>query len=121
MAISLYFNNTEIPLTAGTYTEKRTYIDNRLTSEAGTMLRVVVRTGIVGLSVRLVADEDGKKLLDGFADSNSLTVKYYSEKAGAMTEFTGFIDGYSADLKIEDIPNKHRWYDISFSVVNISG
>ena len=119
--IALYLNNTEIPLTAGTYKENRTYVDNQLTSQAGTIMRVLVRSGIVGLSVNLVADETTKASLDGFADAESLTVKYYSEKAAALVEFTGFIDGYSADLKIEDVTNTHRWYDISFSVVNMHG
>ena len=119
--IALYLNNVEIPLTAGSYTEKRTYIDNRMTSEAGTTLRVLVRGGIVGLEVKLTADETTKASLDGYADAGSLTVKYYSEKSSAYVEFTGFIDGYSADLKVEDTTNTHRWYDISFSVVNLNG
>ena len=121
MVTALYFNGTEIPLTAGTYKEERTYVDNQLTSAAGTILRTVIRSGIVGLSVGLVADETTKATLDAFADMGSLTVKYYSEKAAALVEFTGFIDGYSADLKIEDTVNTHRWYDISFSVVNMRG
>lgn len=119
--IALYLNNTEIPLTAGTYKEERKYVDNQLTSAAGTILRTVIRSGIVGLSVGLVADETTKATLDAFADMGSLTVKYYSEKSAALVEFTGFIDGYSADLKIEDTTNTHRWYDISFSVVNMRG
>lgn len=121
MVTALYFNGTEIPLTAGTYKEERTYVDNQLTSAAGTILRTVIRSGIVGLSVGLVADETTKATLDAFADMGSLTVKYYSEKAAALVEFTGFIDGYSADLKIENTANRHRWYDISFSVVNMRG
>lgn len=119
MVTKLYLNNTEIPLTAGTYTEKRTYIDNRLTSQAGTIMRVLVRGGIVGLSVKLVADESEKALLDEFADAESLTVKYYSEKDESLKEFIGFLDGYTADLKVEDTSNEHRWYDISFAVVNL--
>ena len=118
---ALYLNNTEIPLTAGTFTEERTYVDNRMTSEAGTTLRVLVRSGIVGLKVKLTANEATKAALDGYADAESLTVKYYSEKSSAYVEFTGFIDGYSADLKVEDVTNTHRWYDISFSVVNLHG
>ena len=119
--IALYLNGTEIPLTAGTYKEERTYVDNQLTSAAGTILRTVIRSGIVGLSVALVGDETTKATLDAFADMGSLTVKYYSEKAAALVEFTGFIDGYSADLKVEDTANVHRWYDINFSVVNMRG
>ena len=118
---ALYLNNVEIPLTAGTFTEKRTYIDNRMTSEAGTTMRVMVRSGIVGLEVKLTADDEEKAVLDGFADAESLTVKYYSEKAAALVEFTGFIDSYSASLKVEDTTNEHRWYEISFSVVNLHG
>lgn len=118
---TLYLNNVEIPLTAGTFTEKRTYIDNRMTSEAGTTLRVLVRGGIVGLEVKLTANETTKAALDGYADAGSLTVKYYSEKSSAYVEFTGFIDGYTADLKVEDVMNTHRYYEISFSIVNLYG
>jgi hypothetical protein len=121
MVTSLYFNNTAIPLTAGTFTEKRTFVDNRMTSQAGTTMRVMVRSGIVGLEVKLTADDEEKAVLDGFADAESLAVKYYSEKAAALVEFTGFIDGYSASLKVEDTTNEHRWYEISFSVVNLHG
>lgn len=121
MVTSLYFNNTAIPLTAGTFTEKRTFVDNQMTSQAGTIMRVMVRSGIVGLEVKLIADDEEKAVLDGFADAESLTVKYYSEKAGALVEFTGFIDGYSASLKVEDTTNERRWYEVSFSVVNLHG
>ena len=119
MVKRLFFNNTEIPLTAGTYTEERTYVDNRFNTEAGTIMRVMVRSGIVGLKVNLVADESGKATLDRFADEGSLAVKYYSEINGALKTFTGFIDGYSAALKAEDTVNSHQWYDIGFSVVNM--
>lgn len=118
---TLYLNNAEIPLTAGTFTEKRTYVDNRMTSEAGTTLRVLVRGGIVGLEVKLTANETTKAALDVYADAGSLTVKYYSEKSSAYVEFTGFIDGYTADLKVEDTTNTHRYYEISFSIVNLFG
>jgi len=121
MVTSLYFNNTAIPLTAGTFTEKRTFIDNRMTSQAGTTMRVMVRSGIVGLEVKLMADDEEKAVLDGFTDAESLAVKYYSEKAAALVEFTGFIDGYSASLKVEDNTNEHRWYEVSFSVANLHG
>ena len=29
--------------------------------------------------------------------------------------------GYTADLKVEDTTNTHRYYDISFSIVNLYG
>lgn len=113
MDICLIFNNTEIPLTKGSYSEKREYVDNRNVTEAGHTVREVVRTGIVTLSVSLVCDSEEKQVLDGFADESALSVIYWSEKTGTLENINGFIDGYSANLKVDA---DERFYDVSFEV-----
>lgn len=117
MAISLSLNGTDIPLTKGSYTEKRNYIDTKNVTESGATIREIVRTGIISLSISLICDHSLKKKLDGYADEASLTVIYWSEKAAALQTITGYIDDYSTDL-IADVSS--RFYDISFKVVQLS-
>ena len=116
MDICLILNGTEIPLTKGSYSEKRGYVDNRNITEAGHTVREVVRTGIVTLSVSMVCDSEEKQTLDGFADEASLTVVYWSEKTGTLQSMSGFMDGYSASLKVD---SDERFYDVSFEIVEL--
>lgn len=113
MAICLFLNNTEIPLTKGSYQESRDYVDNKNTTEAGSTVRELVRAGIISLSVSLICDSTTKQTLDGFADAASLTVKYWSDKTVALESISGYLDGYKADL-ITD--SSARLYTVSFTV-----
>ena len=109
----LILNDTEIPLTRGSYAENREYVDNRNVTEAGSTVREIIRTGIVSLSVTLTCDSVTKQMLDYYADQSTLNVSYWSEKSGSLQVITGFLDGYRADLKID---TSERFYEVSFNV-----
>lgn len=113
MAICLFLNGTEIPLTRGSYSESRGYVDNQNVTEAGTTVRELVRSGIASLSVSLVCDSSEKQVLDAFADEASLSVSYWSEKAGALASMSGYLDGYRANLLSD---SSGRFYEVSFTV-----
>lgn len=113
MDICLTLNGTEIPLTRGSYSESREYIDNKNVTEAGSTVRELVRAGIISLSVSLTCDSETKQILDGFADEASLEIQYWSEKDATVKTLDGYLDGYKADL-ITD--SSERFYDVSFNV-----
>lgn len=116
--ITLTINDTEIPLTKGSYSEKRNSVDNKNTTEAGTTVRELIRSGIVSLSVSLNCDAETKALLDGFADEASVTVIYWSESSSALVTITAYLDGYSASL-LYDLSDD-RIYDVSFTIEELA-
>lgn len=113
MDICLFLNNTEIQLTQGTYTENRNYVDNQNKTESGKTVRELIRSGIIGLSVSLICDSTTKQALDAFADEAALEIAYWSEKAGEVLTFDGFIDGYKGNLKVDA---SERFYEVSFDI-----
>lgn len=109
----LLLNGTEIPLTRGSYKEQRNHYDIKGQTEAGTNRRDLIRAGILGLSVKLSADSATKILLEGFNEEASLTVKYYSEAAEALVEWSAYMDGLSSDLVTDG-----EW-DCSFNLIDL--
>lgn len=115
--IVLKINSTVLELTSDKYSEKFSAVDSINTSEAGTTLRSVVRTGIPTLSVSYKCDATEKAKLDTFNKASSLTVKRWSEEASAEITWRAYMDGYSADLIIET--SNTRFYKVSFTLKDL--
>lgn len=114
--IRLIINETEINLNAGSYKEYPRVVETRNETEAGTTHRDIIRTGIGHVDVSMNADETEKAFFDECVDASSLSVQYWSERAGAMITKTMFLDpdSYGADLIVET--GGHRYYTVSFTL-----
>ena len=112
--IVLKLNGTALNLTNDKFDEDRSSVDSLNTSEAGTTLRAVIRTGIKGYSVSYTCIETDKILLDGFNDAAALTATIYDETTAQEKTWRCFMSNYKASLVLED--NSHRFYKVSFKL-----
>lgn len=112
--IELKLNNTTLTLTADKYKTSYKSVDALNTSEAGTTIRSVIRTGILTMDIGYKCDAAEKKLLDGWNKASSLTCKYYDEETSAVKTWTCFMSNYSADLIMET--STTRFYKVSFKL-----
>lgn len=115
--IILKLNNIALELTNDSYKESFSSVDNVNTSEAGTTLRDVTRTGIPSLSVAYKCDGMEKAKLDAFNKASSLTATRYDETEQDDIEWECFMSGYSADLIIET--SNTRMYAVSFKLEDL--
>ena len=112
--IELKLNNTTLALTDDKYSESYKAVDSLNTSEAGTTLRAVTRTGILTLSVSYKCNAAEKKLLDGFNRASSLICKKWDERTEAVVEWVCFMSNYQTDLIMEQ--GTDRFYKVSFKL-----
>lgn len=111
MSVALYLNNTEIPLTKGSYQEKRSHYQITGETEAGTNRRDLIRSNILGLSVKLTAQTSDKLAIETFNTSASLTAKYYS--GNTLTTWECYMDNLSCNLLTDG-----EW-DVSFDLIDL--
>lgn len=116
--IQLKLNNTTLALTQGSFKEAKKNVDRVNTSEGGHTLRAVTRTGIPTLNCSYKCDGLEKARLDDFAEASSLTATIFSERLQATTTWLCYMDGYSADLIIEN--GNERFYKVSFTLNDLS-
>ena len=112
--ITLILNSTTLDLTNDQYSESYSSVDSRNTSEAGTTLRAVTRTGIRKMSISYACTETDKIALEALAKLSSVTATLYDETTATNVTWICFVDGFKADLQIED--NSHRYYKVSFTL-----
>ena len=112
--IELKLNNTTLALTDDKYKESYKSVDSLNTSEAGTTLRAVTRTGILTMDISYKCTAAEKKLLDGWNKASSLICKRYDEVTSAVVEWVCFMSNYSADLIMDD--GTTRYYKVSFKL-----
>ena len=112
--ITLILNSTTLDLTNDQYSESYSSVDSRNTSEAGTTLRAVTRTGIRKMSISYECIEADKIALEALTKLSSVTATLYDETTSANVTWTCFVDGFKADLQIED--SSHRYYKVSFTL-----
>ena len=115
--INLKLGTTTLDLTDDKYSENFKNVDSLKTSEAGTTLRAVVRTGIPTLSVSYKCDAAEKARLDNFAKASKLTCTRWSETAGSDITWSCFMSNYSADLIVET--STTRFYKVSFKLEDL--
>ena len=112
--IALKLDGTTLNLTNDQYSESFSSVDSRSISEAGTTLRAVTRTGIRKMSISYECTETDKIALEALAKLSSVTATLYDETTSANVTWTCFVDGFKADLQIED--GSHRYYKVSFTL-----
>lgn len=115
--ISLKLDNITLDLTNDKYSESFKNVDSLKTSEAGTTLRAVVRTGIPSLSVAYKCDGTEKGKLDTLNRASKLTCKRWNEESGAVVTWHCFMSNYSADLILETATT--RFYKVSFKLEDL--
>lgn len=111
MSVALYLNGTEIPLTKGSYKEKKTHYQITGQTEAGTNRRDLIRANILGLSVNLSGTTATKTAIETYNAKASLTVKHYV--GSTLTTWTAYMDNLSCNLVADG-----EW-DISFDLVDM--
>lgn len=116
--IELSINETSIALTKNQYSVKKSAVEDRYTAEDGSVKRIIRRTGVPSISIKMIGDEVTVAGLDAFVQADSLSVTYYDEQAAEAVTRTMFIDpsSYSVDLIQET--ELHRYYDISFVILD---
>lgn len=115
--IELKINDVALNLTDDQFNVKFKSVDNKVTSEAGTTLRSVTRTGVRSMSISYQCIETDKILLESYSKASSLTAKYYDETTSTVKTWRCYMDGYSENLVSED--NAHRNYKVSFNLLDL--
>ena len=109
--IGLYINNVEVPLSKGSYTEKRTHYQITGETEAGTNRRDLIRSNILGLSVQMYATDTEKATIEAYNEESTLAIKYYS----GTTLITW--DAYMDNLSCSAITDGE--WNISFDLIDM--
>ena len=116
--IYLSLDGRELALTDDSFKESFSAVDNLNTSEAGTTLRSVVRTGIPTLSITYKCDASEKKYLDAEVRKAVIVAKRWDETSATKKTWRCFMSNYSADL-IMETPTT-RFYKVSFKLNDLS-
>lgn len=111
MSVALYLNNTEIPLTKGSYKEKRSHYQVTGETEAGTNRRDLIRANILGLSVELIGTTATKEIIEELNEETTLTAQYYS--GDTLVSWEAYMDGLSSNLLTDG-----EW-EISFELIDM--
>lgn len=112
--IRLYLEGIELELTNDTYSESLSNVDFRKTSEAGTTLRSVTRTGIPNLSIAYKCIDTELVKLKALSKRSSLIAKVYDEATDTLKDWKCYMDSFQSDLLVED--EHHRNYSVSFKL-----
>ncbi|MDD6963729.1 MAG: hypothetical protein PUJ52_01515 [Firmicutes bacterium] len=111
----LVFNNRNLPL-PDSYDVDLSDIeaDSGGETEAGTIQRDVVRTGVVTISVSFSVSKKWLKLLTGYSKLPKITVQYFDTEELELKETEMYISGFKAKLE-KDTSYKGLW-KISFTL-----
>lgn len=123
--MSLFFNQTEVPLYKGSYV--LSFLDEETInkSEAGTKIREMIREGVPKISVSTYADDTWFKKFREYKALSSLSVGYYNPSTLLYSEFNGYITNFKYDLQQSDITpdlddpvNGTTFWKVSFDIVS---
>lgn len=109
--IGLFINNVEVPLTRGNYNEVRDHYQITGQTEAGTNRRDLIRSNILGLSVKMTGTDSEKATIESYNAEPSLTVKYYA--GDTLMTWAAYMDKLSCKAIVDG-----EW-DISFSLIDL--
>lgn len=117
--IGLFLNNVGLAITRDSYKETLTSVEDTHTTEAGTTIRNITRTGIYGLDVTMKGTEAEKARLDQLVQSDYVMVTVWDEVSTDLVTRRMYIvpSSYSSSLIIED--DNHRYYSLSFSLKDL--
>jgi hypothetical protein len=96
--MKLYFNDEEVALLKGSYKLGYTDEESLNKSEAGTVIREMIREGVLKISVSTYADDTWVKKFRDYKAKPLISVSYYDPAELAFTNFDGYIMNFSCDL-----------------------
>ena len=105
----LNFDGMDLPLPDGyevDMTDKEA--DSGGETEAGTMQRDVVRTGVVTISVSFSVTQKWLKLLTGYRKQEKIRVGFFDPETANMRQAAMYVEGFKAKLK-KDTSYKGLW------------
>ena len=111
----LNFDGMDLPLPDGyevDMTDKEA--DSGGETEAGTMQRDVVRTGVVTISVSFSVTQKWLKLLTGYRKQEKIRVGFFDPETANMRQAEMYVEGFKAKLK-KDTSYKGLW-GVSFTL-----
>lgn len=116
--MKLYFNEEEIALLKGSY--KLGYTDEEALnkSEAGTVIREMIREGVLKISVSTYADDEWVQKFRAYKALDSLTVKYYDPSTLDFEEFEGYITNFACELYKGDVDDSENYANKTFWTVS---
>jgi hypothetical protein len=116
--MKLYFDNEEIALLKGSY--KLGYTDEEALnkSEAGTVIREMIREGVLKISVSTYADDEWAQKFRAYKALDSLTVKYYDPSTLDFEEFEGYITNFACELYKGDVDDSEGYENKTFWTVS---
>lgn len=116
--MKLYFNDEEVALLKGSY--KLGYTDEEALnkSEAGTVIREMIREGVLKISVSTYADDEWAQKFRAYKALDSLTVKYYDPSTLDFEEFEGYITNFVCDLYKGDVDDSENYANKTFWTVS---
>ena len=117
-SMKLYFNDEEVALLKGSY--KLGYTDEEALnkSEAGTVIREMIREGVLKISVSTYADDEWAQKFRAYKALDSLTVKYYDPSTLDFEEFEGYITNFACDLYKGDVDDSENYENKTFWTVS---
>ena len=116
--MKLYFNDEEVALLKGSY--KLGYTDEEALnkSEAGTVIREMIREGVLKISVSTYADDEWAQKFRAYKALDSLTVKYYDPSTLDFEEFEGYITNFACELYKGDVDDSANYANKTFWTVS---
>ena len=88
------------------------------TTEAGTVIRDVIREGVPSISVNLDVTITWLKKLRAYKKLPAITVRWFDPETGAMSESQMYMDAFKASL-VHDTSYGGLW-QVSFTLEDIS-
>ena len=116
--MKLYFNDEEVALLKGSYKLGYTDEESLNKSEAGTVIREMIREGVLKISVSTYADDEWVQKFRTYKALDSVTVKYYDPAALDFEEFEGYITNFACDLYKGDVDDSNGYTNKTFWTVS---
>lgn len=111
----LKFDGVDLPLPVSYEVELHdAEADSGGETEAGTMQRDVVRSGVVNIAVTFQVTQKWLKLLTGFKKKEKISVDYFDTETAEMRTVEMYMDGFKSRLE-KDTSYKGLW-TVSFTL-----
>ena len=111
----LKFDGVDLPLPVSYEVELHDVeADSGGETEAGTMQRDVVRSGVVNIAVTFQVTQKWLKLMTGFKQQEKISVDYFDTETVEMKRAEMFVDAFNAKLE-KDTSYKGLW-TVSFTL-----
>ena len=116
----LKFNGETVPVKKNDYTVSYNDVvsGGSGTTEAGTVIRDVIREGVPSISVNLDVSITWLKKLRAYKKLPSITVNWFDPDTGALSEQEMYMDGFNASLA-HDTSYGGLW-NVGFTLEDIS-